>query len=50
MNCERAIGKHAEQVVNNFAANGAGTVSDWPLGFISGIGSSGFPAPTGQVC
>jgi hypothetical protein len=36
--------------VNNFAANLAATVSEWPLGFIFGIGSSGFPAPAGQVC
>jgi hypothetical protein len=50
MNWERAVGTVAEQVVNNLAANRAATASDWPLGFISGIGSSGFPAPTGQVC
>ena len=35
MGCQRAIGKLAQQVVNNFAANRAATVSDWPLGFIS---------------
>jgi hypothetical protein len=35
MNCQRVIGKLAQQVVNNFAANQAATVSDWPLGFIS---------------
>ena len=50
MSCQRAIGKLAQQVVNNFAANRAATVSDWLLGFIFGIGSSGFPAPAGQVC
>jgi hypothetical protein len=50
MSCQGASGKLAPQVVNNFAANRAATVSDWPLGFISGIGSSGFPAPAGQVC
>jgi hypothetical protein len=50
MSCQRAFGKLAQQVVNNFAANRAATVSDWPWGFIFGIGSSGFPAPTGQVC
>jgi hypothetical protein len=42
MNCQRAIGKLAEQVVNNFAANRAARVSDWPLGFIFGIGSHWF--------
>jgi hypothetical protein len=31
MICERAIGKHAQQIVNNFAANRAATVSDWPV-------------------
>jgi hypothetical protein len=36
--------------VNNFAANRTATVSEWPLGFISVIGSFGFPAPAGQVC
>jgi hypothetical protein len=50
MSCERAIGKVAQQVVNNFAANRTAMVSDWPLGFNFGIGSSGFPAPAGQVC
>jgi D-arabinose 5-phosphate isomerase GutQ len=50
MSWERAIGKLAQRVVNNFAANRAATVSDWRLVFISGIGSSGFPAPAGQVC
>jgi hypothetical protein len=38
MSCQRASGKLAQQVVNNFAANRAATLSDWPLGFISGIG------------
>jgi hypothetical protein len=50
MSCQGAFGKLALQVVNNFAANRAATVSDWPLGIIFGIGSSGFPAPAGQVC
>jgi hypothetical protein len=50
MICERAIGKHAQQIVNNFAANRAATVSDWPFGFIFGIGSHWFPAPAGQAC
>ncbi len=39
MGCQRAFGKLAQQVVNNFAANRAASVSDWPLGFISGIDS-----------
>jgi hypothetical protein len=50
MICERANGKPAQQVVNNFAANRAATVSDWPLGFIFGIGSHWLPAPVGQAC
>jgi hypothetical protein len=50
MICERAIGKPAQQIVNNFAANRAATVSDWPFGFIFGIGSHRFPAPAGQAC
>jgi hypothetical protein len=43
MICERAIGKHAQQIVNNFAANRAATVSDWPFGSIFGIGLHRFP-------
>jgi len=50
MICERAFKKRAQRVVNNFAANRAATRSDWPLGFISVIGSSGVPAPAGQAC
>jgi len=50
MICERAIGKPAQQIVNNFAANRAATVSDWLFGFIFGIGSHRFPAPAGQAC
>src|ERR1019366_8950173 len=42
MSCERAFGKLAQQVVNNFAANPAATISDWPWGFIFGIGSHWF--------
>jgi hypothetical protein len=38
------------QPVNNFAANRAATVSDWPFGFIFGIGSLWLPAPAGQAC
>jgi hypothetical protein len=44
MSCERAFGKLAQQVVNNFAANRAAPVSDWPLGFISVSVRTGFPA------
>jgi len=35
MGCQRALEERAQQVVNNFAANQAATVSDWLLGFIS---------------
>jgi hypothetical protein len=48
MSWERAIGKLAQQVVNNFAANRAATVSDWLLGFISGIGSHWFSRTDGS--
>jgi hypothetical protein len=48
MSCERAIGKPAQQMVNNFAASRTATVSDWPLGFIFGIGSYWLPAPAGS--
>ena len=37
----------AAPTVNNFAANRAATGSDWPLGFISGIGSHWFSRPGG---
>jgi len=50
MGCQRALEKRAQQVVNNFAANQAATGSDWPLGFIFGIGSLWLPAPAGQAC
>jgi len=50
MGCQRAFEKRAQQAVNNFAANRAATVSDWPLGFIFGIGSLWLPAPAGQAC
>ena len=50
MGWKRAIRKLAAQTVNNFAANRAATVLDWPFGFNCGIGSLGFPAPAGQVC
>jgi len=40
----------AVPTVNNFAASRAATVSEWPLGFIFGIGSHRFPAPAGQAC
>jgi hypothetical protein len=50
MGCQRAFEKPAQQVVNNFAANRAATVSGWPLGFIFGIGSLRLPAPAGQAC
>ena len=50
MGCERANEKRAQQPVNNFAANRAATVSDWPLGFNFGIGSLWLPAPAGQAC
>jgi len=43
MGCQRAIEKLAQQAVNNFAANRAATVSDWPLGFISVSVLSGCP-------
>ena len=49
MDCEWADEEPAQQVVNNFAANRA-AISDWPLGFIFGIGSLWFPAPAGQAC
>jgi hypothetical protein len=42
MSCQRVFGKLAQQVMNNFAANRAATGSDWPLGFIFGIGSLWF--------
>ena len=48
MICERAIGKPAQQIVNNFAANRAATVSDWPFGFIFGISSLGFSRTGGS--
>jgi hypothetical protein len=48
MNCQRAFGKLAPQVVNNFAANRAATVSDWPFGFIFGISSLGFSRTGGS--
>jgi hypothetical protein len=35
MSRQRASEKHVQQVVNNFAANWAATVSDWPLVSIS---------------
>jgi hypothetical protein len=50
MGCQRALEKPAQQAVNNFAANQSATVSDWPLGFIFGIGSLWLPAPAGQAC
>jgi len=50
MSCQRAFGKLAPQVVNNFAANGAAPVSDWPFGLIAVSVRSGFPAPAGQAC
>jgi hypothetical protein len=50
MICARAIGEHAQQMVNNFAASRSATVSEWPFGFIFGIGSHRFPAPAGQAC
>jgi hypothetical protein len=50
MICQRAFKKRVQQMVNNLAANRAATVSDWPLGFIFGIGSLWFPAPAGQAC
>jgi len=50
MDCQRAVKKRAQQVVNNFAANRAATVSDWPFGFIFGNGSLWLPAPAGQAC
>ena len=50
MSWERAIGEPAQQIVNNFAANRAATVSEWPFGFIFGIGFNWFPAPAGQAC
>ena len=50
MGCERANEERAQQPVNNFAANRAATVSDWPLGFNFGIGSLWLPAPAGQAC
>jgi len=48
--CERVLGKAAQQIVNNFAANRAATVTEWPFGFIFGIGFNRFPAPAGQAC
>ena len=48
MGCERANEELAQQAVNNFAANRAAMVSDWPLGFISGIGSLWLSRPGGS--
>jgi hypothetical protein len=51
MGCERAVRKARAAGRESLRREPVGDgVSDWPLGFISVIGSSGFPAPAGQVC